>query len=154
MEKTWRQEGLPKAQLCCSIPVLQHPCLTSPLISFLLFFFFFLETRVLARAAACWDLLQYRAYRLGSVSGSCCCDTAFLISSILHVSECPDKSRRGAQVLHGAPSSNQMACMVCESSLNAFSSPSTSVPMRKTLPKGQVWMGKSTPILSRYVFLL
>lgn len=118
------------------------------------FFFFFLETRVLARAAVCWDLLQYRVYRLGSVSGSCCCDTAFPISSILHMSECPEKSRRGAQVLHGAPSSNQMVCMVCESSLNAFSSPSTSVPMRKTLPKSQVWMGKSTPILSRYVFLL
>lgn len=76
MERTWRQEGLPKAQLCCSILVLQRPCLTSPLISFLLFFFF-LETRVLARAAVCWDLLQYRVYRLGSVSGSCCCDTAF-----------------------------------------------------------------------------
>lgn len=46
----------------------------------------------------------------------------------------------------------QVACMGCDSCLNASSSPDPALPAREALPKGQVQIG--TPILSSYTFLL
>lgn len=96
MERKWRHEELSKAQLCSSFLAPWFPWLTSRLNSILLIF----GNWGLAKAAVCWDLLEYRACGLDSIWVTLLW-FAFAISPVFQACMCPGKSRRGAQVLHG-----------------------------------------------------
>lgn len=146
MERIWRYEELPKAQLYSSFLAPWLPWLTSHLNSILLIFgngsgkgcsmlgsvgIQSLWTgQYLGHTVVIWFLLFLLYSRHIHVLGKAEGELTYCMGSVI----------------------KQVACMGCDSCLNASSSPDPALPARKALPKGQVQTG--TPILSSCTFIL